>query len=84
MTLSETEIYSSRRFRFIVAWLTIVVLILILVAILSHHTIQDHQPVWKSSPFGESRDTAIVKVSRDSGSQNLPLKTESDERDRRK
>jgi len=60
MTLSEIEVYSSRRLRFTVAWLAVVILILILVALLSHPTISDNRPVWKSSPYGEPKDTGTA------------------------
>jgi hypothetical protein len=69
MALSEIESYSDRRFRLTVAGLAILIFILVIIGILSHRSIQDNRPVWKSSPFSEMPDTGTVKAARDSVSQ---------------
>ena len=62
MTLSESETFSLRRFRFTVASLTILIIILILAGLLSHRTLPDNNPAWKSAPYGDLRDTGRVKA----------------------
>ena len=69
MTISDIEIYSSRRLRFTVAWLAAVILILILVALLSHPRISDNRPVWKLSPYGEPQESGTAKAATDSTSR---------------
>ena len=69
MTHSEGESYSDRRFRLTVAGLAILIFILIIIGLLSHRTLQDNRPAWKSSPYSEMQDTGTVKAARDSVSQ---------------
>lgn len=69
MTPSKSEVYPSRRFRSTIAWISIVILILILVGLLTHPATVDNHAVWKSSPYGEPRDTGKVIATKDSASQ---------------
>ena len=62
MTILQSETLSVRRFRFTVASLSVLIIILILIGLLSHRTIPDNKPAWKSSPYGEPRDTGSVKA----------------------
>ena len=62
MTLLEGETYSERRFRFTVASLSILILILVAIGLLSHRAIPDNRPSWKSAPYGDLRDTGRVKA----------------------
>jgi hypothetical protein len=62
MTIAESETHFVRRFHFTVASLSILIIILILIGLLSHRAIHDGKPAWKSSPYGELRDTGIVKA----------------------
>jgi uncharacterized membrane protein affecting hemolysin expression len=62
MTLSESEFYPARRYHFTVACLFVLLLMLILAGLLSHRTLSYNRPVWKSSPYGELRDTGTVKA----------------------
>ena len=62
MTESESEFYSVRRFRLTVVILSALLGLLILIGVLGHRRIPDDQPVWKSSPYGEPRDTTKVRA----------------------
>ena len=64
MTYSESEYYSVRRFRFTVAYLSILIILVVILGLLSHRTISVDRPVWKSSTYGEPRDTRSVKAGR--------------------
>jgi hypothetical protein len=62
MTSSEVEYYPVRRFRVGLARLAILLLLLIILGLLSHRTTTVNRAVWKTSPYGDSRDAAIVRA----------------------
>jgi hypothetical protein len=64
MTLAEDESYPDRRFRFTVAWLSVLLLILVLLGLLSHPKNPVSHAVWKSAPYGEPRDTVSIRAGR--------------------
>jgi len=64
MTLAENNTIDPRRFRFTVASLSVLIIILVLIGLLSHRTISYKNAAWKSSPYGDVRDTGTVKANR--------------------
>ncbi|MCX6145142.1 MAG: hypothetical protein NTZ35_18215 [Ignavibacteriales bacterium] len=64
MTSSVGEYYPVRRFRITVASIFIVIILAVIVGLLTHRTISVNHPVWKSSPYGDPRDTASVRAGR--------------------
>ncbi|MCX6133316.1 MAG: hypothetical protein NTU47_05825 [Ignavibacteriales bacterium] len=58
----EIETYPLRRFKTRVAWLAVLIIVLIILGLLSHKTISDNLPVWKSSPYGNPANTGTVKA----------------------
>jgi hypothetical protein len=64
MTYSEREYYPVRRFRSTVASIFIVIILAVIIGLLIHRNISVNHPVWKSSPYGEPRDTASTRAGR--------------------
>jgi hypothetical protein len=62
MILPEIETYPVQRFRNRVTWLAVLILVFVILGLLSHRTISDNRPAWKSSPYGEPRDTGTMKA----------------------
>lgn len=62
MTYSENEYYPVRRFRLTLVSLFVLIIMLALIGLLSHRTTSIDHPVWKSSPYGDPRDTGAVKA----------------------
>jgi hypothetical protein len=64
MTVPDLESNQAGRFRATVVRLVVLIIILILVGLSIHRNISNHGSVWKSSPYGEPRDTASVRAGR--------------------
>lgn len=63
MTYSEDDNYPVRRFRFTVASLSILIILVVILGLLSHRTISIDRPVWKSAPYGNLHGTGSVHAS---------------------
>jgi hypothetical protein len=64
MMYSENEYYPVRRFRITVASIVVVITLAIILGLLTHRTISANHAVWRSSPYGDARDTSSVRAGR--------------------